>query len=118
MGGGVTTPGVGDTRHHGCVSSRSLWENAAGGREIPTSHISAKTRQKPSQPVAPALKLQRDEDVVHLDRLGMVDRFQQNRPEAAIRGNVQTTLHVNHAPQKRLLKKRVASPNPASYKSF
>lgn len=40
------------------------------------------------------------------------------RPEAVIRGHVQTTLHVNHAPQKRLLKKRVASPNPASCKSF
>lgn len=38
--------------------------------------------------------------------------------KGAIRGYVQTTLHVNHAPQKRLLKKRVASPNPASYKSF
>jgi hypothetical protein len=30
----------------------------------------------------------------------------------------QTPLHVNHAPQKRLLKKRVASPNPASCKSM
>jgi GntR family transcriptional regulator len=47
--------------------------NAAGGREIPTSRILAKTRQKPSQLVATALKLQGDEDVVHLERLRMVE---------------------------------------------
>ncbi|MDX9677975.1 GntR family transcriptional regulator [Pseudomonas neuropathica] len=47
--------------------------NAAGGREIPTSRILAKSRQKPSQPVATALKLQGDEDVVHLERLRMVE---------------------------------------------
>jgi len=47
--------------------------NAVGGREIPTSRILAKTRQKPSQPVAVALKLQDDEEVVHMERLRIVE---------------------------------------------
>lgn len=47
--------------------------NAAGGREIPSSRILAKGRQKPSAPVATALKLEDGEDVVHLERLRMVE---------------------------------------------
>lgn len=39
-------------------------------------------------------------------------------PLAACRVQRQTILNVAQAPQNKLLKKRVASPNPASFNSF
>lgn len=44
-----------------------------------------------------------------------IDRLQ---PKSALRVYVPAVLNVNQAPQKRLLKKRVAFPNPASFSSF
>ena len=47
--------------------------NASGGREIPASRILAKALQTPSQPVASALELQDGEQVIHMERLRMVE---------------------------------------------
>lgn len=47
--------------------------NASGGREIPASRILSKTLQKPSDTVATALKLEHGEQVVHMERLRMID---------------------------------------------
>lgn len=47
--------------------------DASGGREIPTSRILSKTLQKPSQRVANALGLGEGEQVVHMERLRMVE---------------------------------------------
>ncbi|MDD1960848.1 GntR family transcriptional regulator [Pseudomonas sp. 39004] len=47
--------------------------NAGGGRETPTSRILSKTLQTPSQAVTDALKLSEGEQVVHMERLRMVE---------------------------------------------
>ena len=47
--------------------------NASGGREIPTSRILSKTLQQPSHDVATALELDDVEQVVHMERLRMVE---------------------------------------------
>jgi GntR family transcriptional regulator len=47
--------------------------DASGGREIPASRILAKALQTPSQPVASALELQDGEQVIHMERLRMVE---------------------------------------------
>ncbi len=47
--------------------------DASGGREIPTSRILSKTLQKPSPGVSNALGLGKGEQVVHMERLRMVE---------------------------------------------
>ncbi len=47
--------------------------DASGGREIPTSRILSKTLRKPSQAVVNALELGKGEQVVHMERLRMVE---------------------------------------------
>ena len=47
--------------------------NASGRREIPTSRILSKTLQKPLQRVATALDLEEGEQVVHMERLRMIE---------------------------------------------
>lgn len=47
--------------------------NASGTREIPSSRILSKSLQQPSQPVASALQLGEGEEVVHMERLRMVE---------------------------------------------
>ncbi len=47
--------------------------NASGGQEIPSSRILSKTLQKPAKEVAKALALKSTEQVVHMERLRMVE---------------------------------------------
>ena len=47
--------------------------DASGGLEIPTSRILSKTLQKPSQGVTNALELGKGEQVVHMERLRMIE---------------------------------------------
>lgn len=47
--------------------------NASGGREIPTSRILSRTLQTPTQTVATALELPDGEQVIHMQRLRMVE---------------------------------------------
>ncbi|QGZ30401.1 GntR family transcriptional regulator [Stutzerimonas stutzeri] len=47
--------------------------NASGGREIPTSRILSRTLQTPTQTVTTALELTDGEQVIHMQRLRMVE---------------------------------------------
>lgn len=47
--------------------------NASGGREIPTSRILSRTLQTPTQTVTTALELPDGEQVIHMQRLRMVE---------------------------------------------